>query len=161
MAIKIKPMMRHNLTRCIPIFEKAYAEPPYNEKWERRESHHYLTFFFQIGRGASFILQNEEEIIGFILGYVYPFGKQLQYHVQELVIHPNHQRKGYGSQLLDEAVARVDQGVDTVVMLAGRRDDKPMNFYEKLGFSAVDDLVLLQKRYETKHSSEQPIRAYD
>ena len=48
-----------------------------------------------------------------------------------------------------------------MVMLAGRREEKPKSFYEKMGFISVRDLTLLQKRYETKHSSDQPIRAYD
>jgi len=63
--------------------------------------------------------------------------------LDRLIIFPEHARKGIGTQLLREVV--IDQrseGIQTIVVSAGKQEEQARRFYEKNGFRLTNETTI-------------------
>lgn len=88
----------------------------------------------------------EEELVGFMLGDVRPWEFGIKDQVGWIValgVDPDHQGKGIGRLLGEEAVARFRKlGCDIVKTMVEAKDSELVDYFESLGFETTEARVL-------------------
>ncbi|MBN1327947.1 MAG: GNAT family N-acetyltransferase [Candidatus Heimdallarchaeota archaeon] len=73
-----------------------------------------------------------EKIMGFVIFGIYSIKTA---HLMILAVHPEHQRKGFGSILLEKTIETIKQSPIKVIRLEVKATNLPaIKFYEKYGF---------------------------
>jgi len=99
----------------------------------------------------GFLLVAAPEGEGAPIGFVHVLVIDGQAHLEQVSVHPDHQRRGIGRGLVEAAMAEARaQGFDRLSLCTYR--DVPWNgpFYRALGFSEVTDLTAYQARLRQK-----------
>ena len=99
----------------------------------------------------GFLLVAAPEGEGAPIGFVHVLVIDGQAHLEQVSVHPDHQRRGIGRGLVEAAMAEARaQGFDRLSLCTYR--DVPWNgpFYRALGFSEVTDLTAYQARLRRK-----------
>jgi len=72
-----------------------------------------------------------------------------EYYIDSLGVHPNHQGKGIGSQLLQFLIAEyVTKRGETLGLLVDEENENAKRLYLRLGFTSAGHKMLLEKRME-------------
>ena len=144
----IKKIQLADLTRCAELLEKSYSKPPYNEKFSSGSAFNYLKSKFDYCAEHSFVIEEDENIIGFIiinLSY-WTFGKQAL--IEEIVIDEDRQGQGYGKKLMKYANNYLKSlGVESL-MLWTRKDTDAYNFHLKNGFIEDENMAVMFKNFD-------------
>lgn len=88
-------------------------------------------------RGRIFVLRRHGQILGMInlLFTISTAEGGAVILLEDLVIHRDHRRQGYGSMLLQHAIRYAkDKGFLRITLLTDRSDQGAINFYKKHGF---------------------------
>ncbi len=79
--------------------------------------------------------QKPKEIIGFVIFGVFSIKTA---HLMILAVHPDYQRKGFGSQLLEKTIATIKLTPIKSIRLEVKTTNLPaIKFYEKYGFKKI------------------------
>ena len=141
----IKKIQSADLTRCAELLEKSYSKPPYNEKFSSDSAFNYLKSKFDYCAEHSFVIEEDENIIGFIiinLSY-WTFGKQAL--IEEIVIDEDMQGQGYGKKLMEYANNYLRSLGVKSLMLWTRKDADAFNFHLKNGFIEDENMAVMFK----------------
>lgn len=96
----------------------------------------------RINSSSCFVLEDKSKIIGTILG-TFNGRRGWIYH---LVIDPKFQKNGYGSMLLQKSEkALKNLGATKIILGVWLNDNEVLNYYQKRGYSIMDDSLTLQK----------------
>lgn len=143
----IRKIKLSDLQKCTHLLEKSYSKPPYNEKFTGNNAYDYLKRKLDYCVEHSFVIEEDKNIIGFIvvnLSY-WAFGKQAL--IEEIVIDDNKQRKGYGKKLMDYAENYLKNIGAKSLMLWGRKDAGAYHFHIKNGFIEDENMVVMFKNF--------------
>lgn len=91
------------------------------------------------------ILEQRNELIGFVMGYFEQYDDIQAYDLVEIVIAHEHQGKGIGTQFMGLIEAKVKELGGTMIQLQAVNDDMHNNFYGKLNYQNCNNLVLKSK----------------
>ena len=141
----IKKIQSADLTRCAELLEKSYSKSPYNEKFSSGSAFNYLKSKFDYCAEHSFVIKEDENIIGFIiinLSY-WTFGKQAL--IEEIVIDEGVQGQGYGKKLMEYANNYLKSLGVKSLMLWTRKDTDAYNFHLKNGFIEDENMAVMFK----------------
>ena len=144
----IRKVQSTDLTRCAELLEKSYSKPPYNEKFSSGVAFNYLKSKFDYCAEHSFVIEEDENIIGFIiinLSY-WTFGKQAL--IEEIVIDEDRQGQGYGKKLMKYANNYLKNFGVKSLMLWTRKDTDAYNFHLKNGFIEDENMAVMFKNFD-------------
>jgi len=119
----IRPFSLCDLESILQIENQSFPKSPYD--WTTFLNLHYLypeTFFVYLNTNHG---QKEEKILGYVI-----FSQDG--HIISIAVHPQHRRKGIGTQLLQRALktSRLKKAWAEV----RRSNQGAQNFYSKMGF---------------------------
>lgn len=143
--MKIRKIKFSDLRTCSKFFKLAYSNPPYNEKWQGDNAYKYLVFKYKYCSKNSYVLIDKNKIIGFIfvnLGY---WTNGLQAIIEEIVIDPKNHHQGLGSILMKDTLFKLDKLKVKSILLWTFKDSLASKFHKKHGFSAMDDLIIMNR----------------
>lgn len=119
---------------CCFTYEKAY-----------KRIHQVITI-----EDAMCLIQydDQENMIGFCMGYFKQFDDLLAYFLEEIVIFTGYHNRGYGSQFMAEIedIAR-NNGAEHIELISVN-DAHHMHFYEKAGYHAATNLSMMGKHWQ-------------
>jgi aminoglycoside 6'-N-acetyltransferase I len=100
--MKIRKATRKDKEIIKKIFSEGYSKPPFNEKWppemlDKRISD-YLKYYENV-----FVLEVDKNVEGFIIFCFYAWYTGLRGYINEVVVAPKSQGKGYGKALMEFA----------------------------------------------------------
>lgn len=145
---KIRKIKSTDLAKCALILEKSYSKPPYNEKFSSGSALDYLKRKFNYCAEHSFVAEEDENIIGFIiinLSY-WTFGKQAL--IEEIVINKDMQGQGYGKKLTEYVNDYLNNLGVKSLMLWTRKDAGAYNFHLKNGFIEDENMAVMFKNFD-------------
>ncbi len=127
------------LIRNIDTSDYASIITVLDEWWGGRHMADMLPkLFFKHFKDTSFIIEENNEVVGFLIGFVsqaYPN----QAYVHFMGIHPQHRRKDYGRQLYQKFFKAVKQkGCDSVHLVTSPVNKKSIAFHMHIGFQIVE-----------------------
>lgn len=130
---EILPCRDGDLRECALLLQAVYAEPPYGENWSPEEAFAYLHTFHGMDSSGCYVAREDDQIIGALFGYSYPWCAGVNLFVQELFVRAEFRGKGIGKRLVLHAVSSL--GGEPTVLLIAREGARAANFYEGLGLS--------------------------
>jgi ribosomal protein S18 acetylase RimI-like enzyme len=115
------------------IFSEGYSVSPYNEKWppemlEKRISD-YLKYYDNM-----FVLEVDKKIVGFIIFCFYAWHAGLRGYINEVVVAPEFQGKGYGRALMDFAESYMKKKGAKEVCLLTSPESGAFKMYQKRNY---------------------------
>lgn len=121
-----------DINYCAKILIEAYAQPPYNEKWELDHAIAYLRRFYKFDPALCFVAEDSVTVIGAIFAYSYPWHGGENCYIQEIFVSPNSQGLSIGEGLINK-LSISKSGSST--WLVANENSKAIDFYKSLGFS--------------------------
>jgi GNAT superfamily N-acetyltransferase len=142
---KLKEADRGHVRALELFIMKEYLEAMLNRKWEEL-SQDFIdqlgatsngAFELYLDSGLSFVAKEKGQIVGFVFAQMVEHMSNIPQMVwiESLGVHPSHQRKGIGYQLLKKACAEGKKaGAQAVQSAILPENAKSMLLHKKLGF---------------------------
>lgn len=143
--MNIRPITKDDIDRCARLYIHSYNRPPWNYNWSYEKAVKYLTEYMDSGRFVGFVLCEEEEFAGAILGHSKTWWTNDLLYIDELFISPDSQRKGYGKLLLDHAEDYAKKQELEVITLMTNKYMPAMKFYTNIDYMQAEQFVFLFK----------------
>lgn len=143
--MNIRPLTKTDIEKCTELFIQSYNRPPWNYNWNYDKALKYLSEYAERNRFVGFVLCEEDNIAGAMLGHSKTWWTNDLLYVDELFISPDRQRLGYGKLLLDhsEKYAK-DQGYEVVTLMTSKFMPA-MKFYNSINYIHAEHFVFLFK----------------
>lgn len=84
-----------------------------------------------------FVIEIDEQIVGWYALSPYRKGREALYHVAEVTyyLHKDHQRKGYGTELLEHAIQTAPEyGINVLIAILFRHNNASIKLLENFNF---------------------------
>jgi len=120
---------RH-LEKCSSLLAQVYSEPEYGEKWNERDALIYLHRFYKIEPSGCFVAYLNNEVVGAIFSYSYPWQSETLVYIQELFVSSKQRKKGIAKSLMQS----VGKGKTIKAWLIAKENTSASGFYQKMGF---------------------------
>lgn len=144
MELTIELLQRDDITKLIPIMKAAFMEAPWWEQWTDQACQARLDEVFSFPHSKSFVLQDQDNIIGALLGRYSNYMEDKLFVIEEFFIDPREQNKGYGKMLLKHLLLQLKKENINKVTLLTRKDSSVEKFYERQGFRISNMLNLME-----------------
>lgn len=136
-------------SNIVSVVEK-YVEY-YNSEggsWTKEKATRRIRQIMTMQDSESFIQSSDNgQITGFLMGYYKQFDDILLYYLEEIVVFKDFQNKGYGTEMLKYLETRVKASGAEHVELICLNDEMHEHFYEKSGYTASKNIVLMGKHF--------------
>jgi GNAT superfamily N-acetyltransferase len=144
---QVRPIETRDLPSVVDVYVRAYADRP-GEFWTwsasnaRQEAESDVLGHQGAGGAwasnflpdASFVWEEGHRIVGAVLVEA---GRSGAPFVEDLVVDPDHHRRGIGRALLESSIARLTQEGPRTIELCAIRFGAPYRLYTRLGFADV------------------------
>jgi len=137
-------MKEENLQEAMRLYIDYYNT--YEERTWSEETAYWRLHPLMTREWSLCLLMKEENMtLGFVVGYYEQYDDLFAYTLDEIVVHPAYQGKGYGKELMAEVERRVSLAGAAMIQLQSVDDDHHKSFYEGLGFKDTHGFVAKSK----------------
>jgi len=141
----IKEINMSILDTITALYIESFNSAPWNDKWTTETASARLRQMINCSGFLGLYMEQEEKVIGLILGNEEVFYNANRFQIKEFCIHPQYRGQKLGAKLLMELESRlVQKGIDELFLYTGRIE-QIVNFYHKSGFKDWDNMVLMGK----------------
>jgi GNAT superfamily N-acetyltransferase len=143
--MNIRPFLKSDIDKCAAIYLQAYNRPPWNYNFTPEKATKYLTEYFERTRFEGFVVEDEGNMVGAVLGHSKTWWTSDIIYVDELFVVPESRGKGYGKQLLNhtEEYAR-GKGFEVLSLLTNKHMPA-FQFYNHIDYLQAEHIVYLFK----------------
>jgi [ribosomal protein S18]-alanine N-acetyltransferase len=121
------------LERLYEIEKECFVEEAFTKK--------QIALLLTDYNSISLTARENEEIVGFIVGMVYPDGIAVNGHILTIDVSPSHRRRGIGQMLLQEMESIFAQkGVQACLLEVREGNVAAISLYHKLGYEEIGRL---------------------
>jgi GNAT superfamily N-acetyltransferase len=129
----------------IPLFVEAFGAPPWNVRWSHDAAAERLRSFAAHPRFRGLGLYIDGQATAMVLGWGERWSAGWVFHIKELCVAPERQRRGIGAGLLRRFEETLLAEGYVGVYLETGSEPGSRGFYERSGYDTLD-LVSLRKR---------------
>lgn len=110
-----------------------------NDWWEGRNMSDMLPrLFFKFFKNTSYVFKNDDEIVGFLIGFISQSNKKLGY-VHFIGVNPNFRNKNIGRKLYTVFFEKMKQcKVEEIQCVTSIVNKKSIQFHRKIGFDIME-----------------------
>jgi len=140
----IREMVLEDIPAVLPLYISYYNEQEdscWNEQTAGKRIHQVLSMEDSYG----LILENENSVLGFVMGYFKQYDDIVGYTLDEIIIAHEYQNKGIGSMLLRELEQRIKEKGASCVELQAVNDEMHEHYYGKAGYHNAKNFVMKVK----------------
>ncbi|MGL5087547.1 MAG: GNAT family N-acetyltransferase [Clostridium sp.] len=146
MELKVIKLSHEYVEECVNLFIDTFSREPWNDVYNSRKQ---VKEFFVNHMGNNYFLGFigliDKKVVALSVGMKKPWISGMEYYIDEFCIGYNYQRSGLGSLFLKEIEnLLVIENVDGMI-LNTERDYPSCKFYERNGFKALGNLIVLGK----------------
>lgn len=144
--LNIVKLEKDKLDACVDLFIETFSKAPWNDVYESRNQ--VVTFFenhMDNNYFVGYVGIIDDEVVALSVGMKKPWINGMEYYIDEFCVSTKWQGQGIGSVFISliEADIKV-QGMNGM-MLNTEKNYPSRTFYEKNGFSVIEDLIILVK----------------
>ncbi|MGD0979721.1 MAG: ribosomal protein S18-alanine N-acetyltransferase [Candidatus Bathyarchaeia archaeon] len=133
MTVTVQDASVKCLERLYEIEKECFVEEAFTKK--------QIALLLTDYNSISLTARENGEIVGFIVGMVYPDGKAVNGHILTIDVSPSHRRKGIGQMLLQEMESIFAQkGVQACLLEVREGNVAAISLYRKLGYEEIGRL---------------------
>ena len=118
----VRPVGLEALDACAALFVAVFNGPPWHDAWRPEQARAYLDDIFRAPGFLGFLLTADGRPMAFCLGCVNRWYRGDEYTLREFGVHPDGQRRGYGTRLLTAVEGAVAKAGCQAIVLLTRRD---------------------------------------
>lgn len=139
-----REMIEEDINRVIPIYIEYYNNHEDSE-WTNETTYKRIHQVWSREDSLCLILEEENNIIGFVMGYFEQYDDLKAYDLIEIVIDYNHQNKGIGTKFMYEIENKIRELGGAMIQLQAVNDEMHERFYGKLQYENCANLILKAK----------------
>lgn len=141
--MKIRKARKEDIKKIAEIFKEEYSKPPYNGKWDKKNSIKAINEHFK--KYEIYIGESNKQIVGFIVIEKFTsFGEEVCF-IDEIVISSGFQRKGFGKTLMKFIEKYCKKNKIKKVKLSTNKKAHAFRFYKKIGFKEIESISMEKK----------------
>ena len=141
----IRPLTLNDIHDCARIYMRSYNQAPWNYNFDFEQAVKYLTEYAERKRFIGFVLCEDNEIAGAMLGHSKTWWTNDLLYIDELFISPAKQRLGYGKALLEYSEEYASNAGLAVVTLMTNKHMPAFKFYDNNDFIHAEHFAILFK----------------
>lgn len=130
------------LAPLFKVYRDVFLQQPYGEDWNEEIIVAHFSEVFQDGKGVIFYAEDEGVQVGLILARYFVWHDGLRVFVEDLLVHPEYQRKGIGKLLVGALEEDARKHGCVAVDLLTQKDAPAVQFYSKLKFEPTGYIQL-------------------
>ena len=137
-------MTEDDIQKIVPLYIEYYNN---NEdgNWTQETTYKRIHQVWSHEDSYCLILENNEIILGFAMGYFEQYDDCFAYDLVEIVLSTKLQNQGIGTQFMNELEKQVKEKGAMLIQLQAVNDDHHNHFYGKLGYKDAKNLILKTK----------------
>lgn len=136
-----KVMAEEDIEKVIPLYMNYYNT--YEEgEWTRDTVYKRIHQVLTREDAYCLLLMEQDNILGFAMGYMEQYADIAAYDLVEIVVAEEYQKKGIGTEFLQELEKRVKELGASMVQLQVVNDEMHERFCEKLNYGDATNFVL-------------------
>lgn len=134
---RIEPATIEDLPQLVELLLALFNEEEDFKPDKNKQEHGVRLILEQPNRGRIFVLRTDHKILG-MLNLLFTISTAeggLVVLMEDVIVHPQHRRQGYGSRLLDHAIefAR-EKRFKRITLLTDRISAESQSFFQRHGF---------------------------
>lgn len=133
------------ILECAQVYVEAFLQDPWYEDNDAEKVVSYMKHFALKEDFFIYALKEMGTIIAVCMGEKVPCVEAPFYRIEDFCVAPGFKSLGYGSIFLKLVETKAKQAGCNCLILATARDFPSHKFYEKNGFSELDNSVYLYK----------------
>nr|WP_195989444.1 GNAT family N-acetyltransferase [Clostridium sp. D53t1_180928_C8] len=137
-------MKESDIQKFIPLYIDYYNNQE-DSIWTIETTYKRIHQVWSREDSYCFILEDNDIILGFAMGYLEQYDDLKAYDLVEIVIDYKYQNQGYGKMFMLEIEKRVKEVGASMIQLQAVNDDIHNNFYGKLDYKNAGNLILKSK----------------
>lgn len=130
------------------VFVAAFAGPPWNELWSAESALTMIDEWMPALGFYGLVAEIKGQTVGFVFGRAESWNTKLTFYVKELCVHPEFQRLGVGSTLMEELERKLTDRHITSIYLLSLRDSVASSFYTKHAYKDSKRMCVFSKQLE-------------
>ena len=134
-----------NMNDLSPLYVTVFSAPPWNEKLSHSLALQRLSFLFKMPDAIGQYIK-EDALLGYWIGYIEPVADFRELIIKEVVVHPDFQRKGIGSKLMQSAEKHALEKNCGKVSLSTFRNTIAYDFYKYLGYDDLTKIAFMSRQ---------------
>jgi GNAT superfamily N-acetyltransferase len=137
-------MVEADIVKVIPLYINYY-NTHHHSCWTTETAYKRIHQVWRIEDSYCVILEHDQELIGFAMGYFEQYDDLFAYDLIEIVINFTYQNKGIGTSFMLELERRVKAMGAAMIQLQAVNDNMHEHFYGNLQYGNVRNFVLKVK----------------
>ena len=143
--MSIRPIAVVDIDELSQLYVDAFAEPPWNERWEIGWARDRLSSIMAMPGFVGFGEMLDGSLVSAAIGRTLPYKGRTDFDLMEFFVAPHCQARGLGGRLLHCLESHlVEAGIGCTSLLT-TRDSVPAKFYAKHGYRVHEHMGFMSK----------------
>ena len=142
--MQVREMTKADIQAVLPLYISYYNEHE-DGRWTEETAGKRIHQVLSMEDAFSLILEENESVLGFAMGYFKQYDDIIGYTLEEIVIAYEYQNKGIGSVFLSDLERIVQEKGASCVELQAVNDEHHERYYEKAGYRNAKNFVMKVK----------------
>lgn len=158
LAPEIRPLTEGDLPIVTALYCAVFNAPPWNDAWTPETATTRLRDAFGTPGSLGLGAWQAGQLAGCLVGYREQWHDGVHFYLKELFVDPARQRRGIGTQLLQELTERLRGDRVSRIYLLTERDSDAANFYMARGYYQSPRITMMATRLEDAEGRPRGVR---
>lgn len=134
---RIEPATLEDMPQLVELLMALFSEEADFAPNRQKQEHGLRLILEQPNRGRIFVLRTDHQIIGMVnlLFTISTAEGGLVVLMEDVIVHPEHRRQGYGGLLLEHAIQFAkERGFKRITLLTDKISAESQDFFQRHGF---------------------------
>lgn len=142
--IIFRPMEPSDFDGCAKELMLAFGQEPWNEKWTYSQALSRIEELMSASVSRGYVAMDGDMVVSMMCGRLMTYLDCMDYRIDEFSVHPEYQRMGIGSLMMDYVKREISSEARTVcITLVTEKGFPSVAFYEKNGLKQDDNSVFM------------------
>ncbi|MBN1646279.1 GNAT family N-acetyltransferase [Candidatus Woesearchaeota archaeon] len=129
-----KILSESDVDKCVGLFVKVFAEPPWKENWSAESARQHLLETYLQGKDFCFYAEQDSRVIAFIFGRGQTWDDGRELFIDEAGVDPLFRGKGVGKLMFEHLEDYCREKEIVSVSLGTNVKAGSFEFWKKMGF---------------------------